>query len=259
MKRIKKYEEISNLISTQLKKGMITNCFLSKGEFEYYIREKRLFYILYDGGLLIFIKQCGYYNLKYYINDLGYNIKLPKFSRIVIEIVGKDRKSLEKSVEFLKKNKFNVVLNRLRFSCVNPPINEKLDIKNISKLKLKDYKKTIKILRKNYDKYTGCIPTKDKIKIDIEKGNFYCYKEDNKILGILHICSKANGTEMRHLVVLKRHRGKNISKCLIEKYLLDTASGTKQVWTSTNNKVAQNLFEKFGYEPDGFVSTVLMN
>ena len=58
MKRIKKYDEISNLISAQLKKGMITNCFLSKDEFEYYIREKRLFYISYDGGLLIFIKQC---------------------------------------------------------------------------------------------------------------------------------------------------------------------------------------------------------
>ena len=59
MKRIKKYEELSKLISVEFKKGVYTNCFISKDEFEKYINDKRLFYILCDAGLLIFIKKQG--------------------------------------------------------------------------------------------------------------------------------------------------------------------------------------------------------
>lgn len=253
MKRINSFEELSNLISNNFKKGVLTNCFVAKDDFEYYINNKKLFYISYGGGLLIFIKRQGFYNMKYYINDLNCDIKLPRYSKVVTEVVGKTEKSLETILEVFRKNNLNVVLNRLRLSCGNPEIDEKLELKNVEKIK--DYKKIIKILRKNYDKYTGCIPTNSEMVND----DFYCYKDGKKILGILHVCSKSNKTEMRHLVVPKKYRGRNISKCLITKYLLDTNEKSKQVWTSVNNEVAKNLFAGFGYEADGFVSAVLMN
>ena len=68
-----------------------------------------------------------------------------------------------------------------------------------------------------------------------------------------------NRTEMRHLVVLKNARGRNIAKCLIAKYMLDIKEKQKQVWTSTENEIAKKIFESFGYEADGYVSKVWTN
>lgn len=259
MKKINNFDELNKLISMHFKKGVYTNCFVSKEELQEYINKKRLFYTRYESGLLIFIKMQGYYNMKYYINDVNCDFRFSTRRKIVTEIAGKTEKSLETIVEFFKGNQWNIVLNRLRFSCEESKINESLEIEKIEKLKLKDYAKIIKILRKNYDKYTGCIPLKENIKLDIKNGNFYCYKEDNKILGILHICNKANKSEMRHLVVLKECRGKSIAKRLITRYLIDAEEKSKQVWTSTNNEIAKNLFMSFGYEADGYVSYVLTN
>ena len=78
-------------------------------------------------------------------------------------------------------------------------------------------------------------------------------------MGVLHISKKLKSSEIKHLVVSENYRGNGISKSLIEKYLLDTVGLSKHVWTGTNNEVAKNVYSKFGYKPDGYVSIVLTN
>lgn len=256
MKRINNYDELNQLITSNFKKGVFTNCFIGKEEFEKYIQQNRLFYSLYDGGLLIFIKNQGFFNMKFYIHNLNVKLQLPVFKKVVVEVAGKAEKDLGMIEKHLENVGLRCILKRLRFSCGDAVINNNLSCDKLTKVNLKDSQKIIKILRKNYDKYTGCIPSKEDIKMDIENGNFCCYKEGKKILGILHIRNNGSKTEMRHLAVLKKNRGKNIAKCLITRYLMDVKEKQKQVWTSTENEIAKKLFEGFGYKADGYVSKV---
>jgi len=46
MRRINSFEELSNLISNNFKKGVFTNCFIAKDEFEYYINKKNYLLII---------------------------------------------------------------------------------------------------------------------------------------------------------------------------------------------------------------------
>lgn len=238
------------------KKGVYTNCFISKEEFEFFIEKKRGYYLLFDGGLLIFLKMNGFFNMKFYINDSNCNFKIASNKKIITEVAGKSEKDLSTISEYLKKNGFDVTLKRERFSCKETSHTGNGLVKNVEKANLKDYKKIVKILRKNYDKYTGCIPMNEKIKEDIKNGNFYCYRIGKKIIGVLHISNRAKFSEMRHLVVLKKYRGNNVSKELIKQYLFDTKMQSKQVWTSMDNVVARKLFVGLGYEADGYVSKV---
>jgi N-acetylglutamate synthase-like GNAT family acetyltransferase len=257
MIRIKEYDELNDLIMKHFKKGVYTNCFVSKDEFEFFIEKKCLYYYLFDGGILLFFKMKGFYNMKFYINNINCDFNIPSNMKIVTEVAAKSPKDLLDVSDYLKRNGFQLELQRERFSCKEPIYEKKECGKNVDIAKLKDYKKIIKILKKNYDKYTGCIPMKEKIKDDIENGNFYCYRNGKNLIGILHINKKQKVSEMRHLVVLKKYRGNKVSKELIKKYLFDTELQSKQVWTSVDNLVAKKLFVSFGYKADGYVSEVL--
>jgi len=56
MKRVNNFEDLNKLISIHFKKGVYTNCFISKEEFESEIKNKTLFCHEYDGGILFFRK-----------------------------------------------------------------------------------------------------------------------------------------------------------------------------------------------------------
>lgn len=257
MKRIKSYEELASLISSQLKKGVYTNCFIGKEEFELYISKKRLYYQIFEGGLLIFLKMSDYFKMKFYINNLEADLILKLSKKIVIEIPSKKEEDIEKLQKFFEKVGFNIVLNRIRLTQDKNIFTDKVNIENIEIANLKDYKKIVKILQKNYDKYTGCIPEREILKQDIINKNIYCYKINKEVVGVLHIVSKLKTSEIRHLVVVEEYRNKNIAKSLISRYLVDSDISTKYVWTSIDNDIAKKLYSKFGYESDGYASKVL--
>ena len=53
MKKVDKYEIISSLIMKQLKRGVMTNNFLTENDLKIEIENNSLYYYEYDGGLII--------------------------------------------------------------------------------------------------------------------------------------------------------------------------------------------------------------
>lgn len=259
MKKVNSYEEISALISLHFKKGVITNCFLIKEELEFYIKNKKIYYQEFEGGLLIFLKMQGYFNLKFYINDINAKFVIKSYKKIVVEVPGKNKDDFKILEKYFNEAGFAKVLARERMMYKGNTSVTHEDIRNIQTINLKYYKKTVKILRKNFDKYIGCIPSKEILKQDINDKNVYCYIENKKILGILHVSCTSKNSEIRHLAVNEEYRGNDIATKLVKKYLQDTVNLKKHVWTGSNNEIAKRLYSKLGYETDGYVSIVLIN
>lgn len=253
MVKINNFEELNKLISMHLKRGVFTNCFISKEEYEEEIKNETLFYHAYDGGLLIFRKMDGYYKMNFYIVNPEIDLDINFNDIVVTEIVCKPEFDCCKIIELFNKNGMSLKLKRVRLSNENNNIN--IESSNVEKANLKDYEKIIKLLRENFDKYIGCIPSEQNLKLDIAKGNFYCYEGNEEILGILHIDNKAN---IKHLAVDGNYRGKGIAKMLLSKYLQDVGNCKKYVWTGENNEAAKNTYFSMGYKLDGYVSYVLM-
>lgn len=254
MVKINNFEELNKLISMHLKKGVYTNCFISKEEFEEEIKNETLFYHVYDGGLLLFRKMDGYYKMNFYIVNPEIDLDINFNDIVVTEIVCKPEFDCSKIIELFKKNGMELKLKRMRLA--NESSNVDITSSNVGKAKLKDYEKIVKLLRENFDKYIGCIPSEQKLKSDIESGNFYCYREKEEILGILHI---ANKTNIKHLAVDKECRGRGIAKAILSTYLSDVGDGKKYVWTGEDNEIAKKTYFIMGYKLDGYVSYVLIN
>lgn len=257
MKRINDYNELNSLIMSQLRKGVFTNCFISKEEFERDIKNGNLFYDSYENVLLLFRKMEDYFKMNFYINDVTDFINLSYQDVIVCEVVSPPNCDYTPVVDFLNKSGMKQKTQRVRLINVNN--NAGQEILNIEKGNLKDYDEIVKLFYENFDKYIGCIPSNDDIQLDIINKNIYCYKEDNKVVGILQISNKNGVSLIKHLAVSSNYRRKGIAKSLVSQYLLDTRNFKKYVWTGANNEVAQNTYFSVGYKADGYISYVLKN
>ncbi len=64
------YKEFSRLIMLRMKRGVLTNCFMSGSEIKNEISCGKLFYAQFDGDLLIFRCRDSHVRLNYYIHDI---------------------------------------------------------------------------------------------------------------------------------------------------------------------------------------------
>lgn len=256
MKRVDKYETISSLIIKQIKKGVKTNNFLSESDLKEEIENATLYYHEYDGGLLILRDRTTHYILNYYINDISKNIEEIFDKDVVVEIVSRPNDNNDEVIKYFEKHKFLSCLERVRYVHNCSEIVDNETSKNIQLCKTEELNDVFEMLKKNFDIYTGCIPTKEIFLKDVENGNVYIYKDEN-IKGILHMFKNKNSSEIKHLVVIEGERKKGIATKLINKYFNDVNTKKKAVWTGKENICARRFYEKNGYELDGYTSIVL--
>lgn len=218
MKQIENYEELSKLIFAHLKKNVITNQFISKGELEREIEFKKLYYIEMPNNLFILRDRGVFYVLNYYINELNAEEIKACFKQefdktVVVEVVGRNIKEVgyQKAIELFDSVGMKKTVERERFikkelnekkeninNAVDVYENDALKIDNAvetsknKKIKIEiaennDADEILELLFENFDIYHGCIPTKEQLKIDIEAHNIYKAILNGKIIGVLHI------------------------------------------------------------------------
>lgn len=256
MKKVDKYEIISSLIMKQLKRGVMTNNFLTENDLKIEIENNLLYYYEYDGGLLILRDRTTHYILNYYINDITKDIEEIFDKDVVVEIVSRPNNNDDEVIKYFEKQNFMCCLERVRYvhNCDEIVGNDTTDA--IQLCKTNDAENVHKILKENFDSYTGCIPIKEILIKDVENENVYIYKDEN-IKGILHINKSKISSEIKHLIVIENERKKGIATKLVNKYLCDVDTKKKTVWTGKENFCARKFYEKNGYELDGYTSIVL--
>lgn len=256
MKKVDKYEIISSLIMKQIRKGVMTNNFLTENDLKIEIENGLLYCCEYAGGLLILRDRDSHYILNYYINDITKNIEEIFDKDIVTEIVRRPNDNNSEIVQYFEKQNFICCLERVRYIHTCDEIVDNLTTEEIQLCKTDDAENVYEILKENFNVYTGCVPAKERFIKDIENGNVYFYK-DEKIKGVLHIDKNKISSEIKHLIVDKNERKKGIATKLLNKYFYDVECKKKTVWTGKENNCARKFYEKNGYELDGYTSCVM--
>ncbi len=247
MKKITDISQINSAVSRHFVKNVSTNNFISDESYLDEIENRSLYTIEGESYLLVLRKRENFYILNFHIHG---SFELPReleSEKLVVEIPYKSGRAKE---TFFETNGFSLFLERMRMTGKKTLNEGKADF-----VKEEDALKAYKLLKDNFNKYSGCIPSFENFIKDVRDKNVLGYpKEDIK--AILHFSVKGKSSEIRHLAVDINERKKGMAEELIKTYHYKTDCVKYQVWLSKNNQPAENLYKKYGYEKDGFLSEV---
>lgn len=276
LKRIEEMQTLSGFLFSCLKNKTITNCFLSQAEWKMEIAQKNVDYFWVGQNLFLLRKRKDFWILNYaiqiseiekpeQIEEIRGIIQKEVSLPIVVEVVSReaeDEKYQKQQIVFQQLG-MKKVIERERFHRIgqeeNMAVIENETLPEIVVAKIDDLAMVWEFLSINFSKYYGCIPVIEKLREDIENQFVFLAKQGKEILGILHFKKSDKMAEIRHLAVDKNWRGKGIAKRLMEEYERKIILPQKLVWTGAENQEAQGLYQKYGYQKDGYVSSVFSN
>lgn len=260
MKLVERYEDLAPLLSAQLRRGVVTNAALTPEDWQQEIANRALWCHSWEGGLILLRCREGCCVMSFYLRELALPDDLTWDGPTVLEIAARPRdEELLKAVDFWQSQGFAGLFRRERLALFKdtqvPPGTGPLTAR------IADYSDTEAVwtlLRDNFDRMTGCLPTKDGLARDLEAGSVVCADApDGELAGVLHIAPGRNSTQLRHLAVGEAYRRRGAAQILLARYLEHTGFAKSLVWVRTDNQPARRFYAKNGYVPDGWGSTVL--
>ena len=241
MKKIIDYKELSPLIMKYYKRGVLTNCFLSKEDYIAEISEGRLFYKCDDSYLCLYVFRDKHYQLYFYALDS--DVIFPDADMpLICDCVGYE--------ELLKKNGFSKLITRIRLehAGMDGVLNEAFIAS------VQDAVEVHKLMMESFDSMTGYVPTFTQIKNECESGGIYKIVIDEKLAAVIRPIVSKNNVHIRHLCVSKEFRGQGLGGKLCECVL--SHGKMCSVWTGSENAVALNMYKSFGFKENGLTSVV---
>ena len=255
MKKIESYAELSPLLANQLCRGVRTNAFASREEYEKEIAAGRLFAEEYEGGLLLLRERESHFRLNFYLKEL----KLPALCTekpLVTEIAAREKDlPLWEAAEFLEGQGFSLDFRRRRLRREAGLAEE--GTCPVCRASAPDAEQITALFAACFDENTGCLPTKDELAELIKEGKLLCVK-DGGVAGLLHFEKGRASAEIRHLAVLPAYRKKGFAQALFSAFAAETKGLRSTVWVRRGNTPAEKFYEKNGYAPDGWTSAVLI-
>jgi len=253
MKKVESYREVSDAVLRHFVRGAVTNCFLSKDDYEREIKDGTLFLAEKEDSLFFLREREGFRRLNFYLNSP--DVPLSPFpADTVCEIPYRDRDEGLKAVSRrMQDTGAKKLFSRIRMT---GKAGEHTPSERISPAVFGEFAEVRALLEGAFDRRTGCLPTAGELRDDIAAGRVFVYRQDG-IKGLLHFTEEKNTTELRHLAVDGRVRGQGVGSTLVETYLA-VREGRARVWVRDDNTPALRVYEKNGYEPDGMKSDVLL-
>lgn len=236
MEKICDINQLNSLIMNYLKKGVITNNFISLDEYKLYLEEGSLYYEKNDSVLMFFREVNGIYHTYFYIKAFE-GIKLPK--NVVIEVVNPNEdltKYLLKLGLKIKKNRLEMELQE--YSDANYELLEKPKKDELSQ--------AYDIVLTNFDSVYGYIPSKSEFLYE----NVLVYKNENgEIDGVIHFKTTSHYSQILHIAVKKEKRLCGIGTKLLNGYINLEKGKCKsfRLWVNEGNEDAIKFYKKNGY------------
>jgi len=249
---VKCYEDLAPLLSAQLKRGVVTNNFLSRSDWE---REWESGVRVHQAeGCLVLLRSRPSHDILNVYLHAGAVLSLPQLTRpTVVELVWRQRdaEAVQAAAAQFVQQGFALQVHRLRSRREPAAWDTDGSAKPASPDRLPA---VLGLMERCFDPRTGCIPSAEVLAED----TVLCTWDGETLTGLLHYRQAKTGTELRHLAVRADRRGSGIGAMLVESYLQRTGQENSLVWTAKDNTAARHLYEKYGYRPDGWESVVLM-
>ena len=254
MKKVEAYAEISAAVMRHFGRTTVTNCFIDNNAYEREIGSGTLFTEEWEDGLYIFRARSGFCILNFYLNSPESPIA-PIPSGTVCEIPYRERdEGLKKVSARLAESGFERCFTRVRLARTAEP--SAFSDEHISPAADSDCEEALSLIKRAFDPRTGCIPTEDAFRADIEAGHVLVYR-DGAIVGLVHFNEDKNTSDIRHVAVDESRRGEGIASLLVRAYIAGREKKCR-VWAREDYVSARRVYEKNGYETDGMKSDVLI-
>ena len=237
MQRAESYAALAPLLSAQLRRGVVTNCFLSAEDYQ---RElpRGLYYEEREGCLLLLRQRPGHLVLNFYLQPGG-TFFLPDVKRPVVTELScraKDADAMSAAAEQLR------------------PAAEAADTVEAADA---SFDAVRAFLLAQFAPLTGCIPPDDALRAAVEAGEMLCLTDAAGITGLLHYAPGRAACEIRHLAVRADCRGQGLAQKLLGMLRARTGGQKCTVWARQGNTPAERFYEKNDFRPDGWTSVVL--
>ena len=182
--------------------------------------------------------------VKQFFESLGFQVCL-----------GRERLKLD--TRFINEEELEVTYEQ--FSKAKKKSKEIIFPQNVGFATIEDIEGVKDILKENFDKHMGCLPSEKELVNDITNRRILVafdssYNSPSKVVGILHFSRKLSGFEIRHLAVSKEYRGQKIASRLVQRYHLEILDLCKEsnnkgftnmnshLWVAKNNEIAKNFY-----------------
>lgn len=257
MKPIHSFEALSPLLSAQLGRGVVTNAFLSADAWRAEIDRGNLRVHEWDGGLLLLRAREGYTLLNFYLRPPYALPQIAFDDTLVTELVirVRDKTTIQLVTKAFTNAGFIEMLTRTRLSA---SLEARVAPVHTRTAREDDFSEVYALLHSCFNPLTGCLPSRPRLMHDIDNGLVTVSVNANgEIASLVHGGCTRSGAEIRHLCTSANARGMGYAQAALDGFLAHT-NGNLQVWTATDNAPALAFYQKNGFAPDGFASTVLI-
>ncbi len=273
MIKVEEVGEINSLISSYMKKGVLTNNFIMQDKYMEYISSGSLYYENTGKLLVLLADHKTHWRIYYHIRELGAEIELPEDKPLVLELVYKnDNEALRNQLDFWVQKGFKPYIHRLRMNGKVENLNYfqsnscgvvYSDTSQSNRVIYADTTQTGEIHRlisESFDRYLGCVPAMAELEEYIRKNEVLVAEDEaGRLQGILHIGSKNSAYFIWHLLVMPEVRGKGVAKILLTHFFnninnRENLNAKVQLWVKKDNLSARGLYEAAGLKYDGWES-----
>lgn len=173
MRRVESYAALAPLLSAQLRRGVVTNCFLSPADYQREI-DAGLFYEEGDGFLLLLRQRAGYRLLNFYLHP-GAKLCLPEQpSPLITELAcrEKDQDAMRRAQDALCALGFAECFRRLRRTRAAVPAPNNAEAPTEA-----SFEAVRAFLLEQFDPLTGCIPPDEELRQAVSAGQVLCLSD----------------------------------------------------------------------------------
>ena len=230
MRKITDYNQLSPLLSAQLRTGVATNAVQKKEEYLFAIEAGALYVQEFPGGLYLLWRREAHWQLYFYRQrDAVLPPLEPMDMPVVLEVASRPRDAALRAMEPVwEELGFRRQFDRLRMTRPAGPLQ-------------------IRRLLGAFDPLFSCLPTPAELKRDAAQGRIFMTRG-----GVLVTA----GNELRQLAVDSALRRQGIAKKLIGAFLRQQGYARVVLWVREYNEGAIRLYESLGFRPDGWTSVV---
>ena len=185
MRRVESYAALAPLLSAQLRRGVVTNCFLSPADYQREI-DAGLFYEEEDGFLLLLRQRAGYRLLNFYLHP-GARLFLPETAvPLVTELACREKEqvAMRRAQDALCALGFAECFRRLRRTRAAVPAPNNAEAPTEA-----SFEAVRAFLLEQFDPLTGCIPPDEELRQAVSAGQVLCLMDADGISGLLHYAS----------------------------------------------------------------------
>jgi len=284
MNRVETITQYNELIKKYLKKNILTNQYELPQSLHPWIEDGKISYEEFEFGIIWFRQQSNVIKVTYHFREIPtYTEELLCFNIVdmpfILELLYTHDDSMSQGIkDFFLQCGFGEYISRKRRvykiieqnnqevsqsagdkTITNDKLSyEELSFEKLSFANLSDIKCIEGWLIENFDPYLSCIPSLQQLEEQIKNKNYICaYNALNQLMGFIHVEYRRGVVFIWHVVVGEAFRGQGV----ISRLLNDVVTYSKhqgadriQLWVRDDNKVAQHVYEKFGFIEDNYAS-----